>query len=254
MDLTPLPSFRLDGRRALVTGGGGGIGFAASSALSQAGAHVTVADIVQEGAERTAAALREHGGSAETLLLDVTDVEAVRSAVAAAAPFDILVNNAGTNRPAPMVDVKVEDFDHVMGLNVRAAFFVAQAVARRLIAAKRSGSIVNISSTMGHVGMPTRAVYSASKHAVEGFTKVMGIELAPYGIRVNTISPTFVETPMSKKFFANKAFYDEVVAKIKFGRLGRLEEVAAAIVFLASDASSLMTGTSMLLDGGWTAD
>ena len=254
MDLTPIPSFRLDGKRALVTGGGGGIGFAAASALSQAGAHVTVADIAKDGADQTVAALRARGGGAEALMLDVTDVEVVREAIAKAEPFDILVNNAGTNRPAPMVDVKVEDFDFVFGLNVRAAFFVAQSVARRLIAAKRPGSIINISSTMGHVGMHTRAVYSASKHAVEGFTKVMGIELAPYNIRVNSLCPTFVETPMSKKFFENKAFFNEVVAKIKFGRLGRLEEVAGAILFLASDASSLMTGSAMVLDGGWTAD
>jgi NAD(P)-dependent dehydrogenase (short-subunit alcohol dehydrogenase family) len=254
MDLTPIPTFRLDGKRALVTGGGGGIGFAAASALSQAGAHVTVADIAKEAADKTVAALREHGGSAETLVLDVTNVEAVRTAIGAAEPFDILFNNAGTNRPALMVDVKVEDFDLVIGLNVRAAFFVAQAVARRLIAAKKGGSIINTSSQMGHVGAARRSVYCASKHAVIGFTKSMGVELAPYGIRVNAISPTFLETPMTKPFFENKAFRDEVVSKIKFGRIGQLEEITGAILFLASDASSLMTGAALLIDGGWTAD
>lgn len=254
MELTATPSFRLDGKRALVTGGAGGLGLAAASALSQAGAHVTLADIAEGAVEEAAAAIRARGDAAEALVLDVTDIDAVRKAVAAAAPFDILFNNAGTNRPAMMVDVKVEDFDYVFALNVRATFFVAQAVARRMIEAKRPGSIINTSSTMGHVGMSSRAIYSATKHAVEGFTKVMAIELAPHNIRVNTIAPTFVETPMTRPFFENKAFRDMVLAKIKLGRFGQLEEIAGAVLFLASNASSLMTGTSLMLDGGWTAD
>ena len=187
-------------------------------------------------------------------MLDVRDVEAVQKAIAAQAPFDILVNNAGTNRPAPFVDVKVEDFDFVFGLNVRAAYFVAQAVARRLVEAKQPGSIINMSSQMGHVGGRTRTVYCATKHAMEGFTKAMAIELAPHNIRVNTLAPTFIETPMTRPFFQNKAFRDETLARIKLGRLGQLEELTGAIVFLASDASSLMTGTSLVLDGGWTAE
>jgi NAD(P)-dependent dehydrogenase (short-subunit alcohol dehydrogenase family) len=142
----------------------------------------------------------------------------------------------------------------VFSLNVRAAFFVAQAVARRLIEAKRPGSIINTSSQMGHVGAARRSVYCATKHAMEGFTKAMAVELAPHNIRVNTIAPTFLETPMTRPFFDNKAFRDEVLAKIKFGRIGQLEEITGAIVFLASDASSLMTGSSLVLDGGWTAD
>ena len=178
----------------------------------------------------------------------------MRAAIAKAAPLDILVNNAGTNRPALLVDVKVEDFDLIMGLNVRAAFFVAQAVAGRLIEAKRPGSIINISSQMGHVGAARRSVYCASKHAMEGFTKAMAIELAPHNIRVNSLGPTFLETPMTRPFFENKEFRDEVLAKIKLGRLGRLEELTGAIVFLASDASSLMTGSALVLDGGWTAE
>ena len=177
----------------------------------------------------------------------------MQNAVANAAPFDILVNNAGTNRPAPLMDVKVEDFDFVFDLNVRAAFFVAQAVARRLLDAKRSGSIINISSQMGHVGAARRTVYCAAKHAMEGFTKAMAIELAPHNIRVNSMGPTFLETPMTRPFFENKAFRDEVLAKIKLGRLGQLEDLTGAIVFLASDASSLMTGSALVIDGGWTA-
>ena len=254
VELAKTPSFRLDGKRALVTGGGRGIGLAAASALAQAGAHVTLAARTKADIEAAAQAIRERGDSAEALVLDVTDVEAVRRAIAAAEPFDVLVNNAGANRPAYLIDVKVEDFDDIFALNVRAAFFVAQAVARRLLEAKRPGSIINISSQMGHVGAARRTVYCASKHAMEGFTKAMAIELAPHNIRVNSLGPTFLETPMTRPFFENKAFRDEVLSKIKLGRLGQLDELTGAIIFLASDASSLMTGSALVIDGGWTAE
>jgi len=254
MELAATPSFRLDGRRALVTGGGRGIGLAAGSALAQAGAHVTLAARTKAEVEAAAAAIRARGDKAEPLVLDVTDLDAAKCAIAAAEPFDVLVNNAGTNRPAHLMDVTVEDFDLVMRLNVRAAFFMAQAVAGRLIEAKRPGSIINISSQMGHVGAARRSVYCASKHAMEGFTKAMAIELAPHNIRVNSLGPTFLETPMTRPFFENKAFRDEVLSKIKLGRLGQLDELTGAIIFLASDASSLMTGSALVLDGGWTAE
>ena len=254
MDLAKTPSFRLDGKRALVTGGGRGIGLTAGAALADAGAHVTLAARTRSEIEAAADAIRARGQKAGALPLDVTDVDAVRTAIERAEPFDILVNNAGTNRPATLMDVKVEDFDHVMGLNVRAAFFVAQAVARRLVDAKRPGSIINISSQMGHVGAARRSVYCASKHAMEGFTKAMAIELAPHNIRVNSLGPTFLETPMTRPFFEDKAFREEVLSKIKLGRLGQLDELTGAIVFLASDASSLMTGAALVLDGGWTAE
>jgi NAD(P)-dependent dehydrogenase (short-subunit alcohol dehydrogenase family) len=253
LDLARTPSFRLDGKRALVTGGGRGIGLAAASALAQAGAQVTLAARTQAEIAAAAQAIRERGDRADALPLDVTDLDAVRRTIAAAEPFDVLVNNAGTNRPALLMDVKVEDFDAIFALNVRAAFFMAQAVAGRLIAAKRAGSIINISSQMGHVGAARRSVYCASKHAMEGFTKAMAIELAPHNIRVNSLGPTFLETPMTRPFFENKAFRDEVLGKIKLGRLGQLDELTGAIVFLASDASSLMTGSALVLDGGWTA-
>src|SRR4249919_3252545 len=254
VELAALPSFRLDGKRALVTGGGRGIGLSAASALAAAGAHVTLAARTKSEIEDAVAAIRARGDKADALVLDVTDIEAVRNAIAQAEPFAILVNNAGMNRPAYLPDVKVEDFDAIFALNVRAAFFMAQAVARRLIEAKLPGSMINISSQMGHVGAARRTVYCASKHAMEGFTKAMAIELAPHNIRVNSLGPTFLETPMTRPFFENKAFRDEVLGKIKLGRLGQLDELTGAIVFLASDASSLMTGSALVLDGGWTAE
>jgi len=254
IDLTKTPSFRLDGRRALVTGAGRGIGLTAASALAEAGAHVTLAARTTQEIEAAVEAIRARGQKADALTLDVTDIDAVRKALAAREPYQVLVNNAGTNRPKLLADVTVEDFDAIMGLNVRAAFFMAQTVALRLIEAKLPGSIINISSQMGHVGAARRTVYCTSKHAMEGFTKAMAIELAPHNIRVNSLGPTFIETPMTKPFFENKAFRDEVLSKIKLGRLGQLEELTGAIVFLASDASSLMTGSALVLDGGWTAE
>jgi len=254
IDLTKTTSFRLDGRRALVTGGGRGIGLTAASALADAGAHVTLVARTETEIEEAAAAIRAQGQQADALALDVTDIDAVRKALTARAPYQILVNNAGINRPKMLPDVTVDDFDAIFDLNVRAAFFMAQTVALRLVEAKLPGSVINISSQMGHVGAARRTVYCASKHAMEGFTKAMAIELAPHNVRVNSLGPTFLETPMTRPFFENKEFRDEVLSKIKLGRLGQLEELTGAIVFLASDASSLMTGAALKLDGGWTAE
>jgi NAD(P)-dependent dehydrogenase (short-subunit alcohol dehydrogenase family) len=248
------PSFRLDGRRALVTGAGRGIGAAVAAALAEAGAHVTLCARTTSEIEQGAIALRDAGYAADSLTLDVTDVAVFAKAIAATEPYSIFVNNAGTNRPNPFTEIPVQDYDHVMGLNVRAAFFAAQAVARQMIAAEVKGSIINMSSQMGHVGGVNRSLYCTSKWAMEGFSKAMAIDLAPHGIRVNTLAPTFIETPMTKPFFENAAFKQSVLSKIKLGRLGTVEDLMGAVVFLASDASALMTGTSLIVDGGWTAD
>jgi NAD(P)-dependent dehydrogenase (short-subunit alcohol dehydrogenase family) len=252
--LPTTPSLRLDGRNALVTGAGRGIGAAAATALAEAGARVTLCARTASEIEELAAALRDRGFAAQPLPLDVTDIDGFRAAIDAAEPFNIFVNNAGTNRPNLFVDVPIADFDLVMNLNVRAAYFAAQAVTRRLIAARKGGSIINISSQMGHVGAANRSLYCASKWAMEGFSKAMAVELGQYGIRVNTLCPTFIETPMTRPFLENAAFKESVLSKIKLGRLGTVEDLMGAVVFLSSDASSLMTGSSLVIDGGWTAD
>lgn len=254
MALPVTPSFRLDGRSALVTGAGRGIGLAAAAALAQAGARVTLCARSNDDLEKAAARIRDEGGLADTLCLDVTDVEAVSAALESRPGFDILVNNAGTNRPCAFQDVTVQDFDAVIGINLRAAFFVAQAAARGMIREGRKGSIIQMSSQMGHVGGARRSVYCASKAALEGLSKAMAIDLAPHGIRVNTIAPTFIVTPMTESFFADDKFRADVLSKIKLGRLGTVEDLMGAIVFLGSDAASLMTGASLKVDGGWTAE
>jgi NAD(P)-dependent dehydrogenase (short-subunit alcohol dehydrogenase family) len=204
--------------------------------------------------EAAAEAIRAAGGTADTLVLDVADVPAVQAAIAARPAYHAFVNNAGTNRPARFEDVAPEDFDAVMALNLRGCFFAAQAVVRRMIAEGVRGSIINMSSQMGHVGGPNRGVYCASKWAMEGWTKAMAIDLAPHGIRANTIGPTFIETPLTRPFFEKPEFRDWVLSKIKLGRLGQVQDLMGAVVFLASDASALMTGSAMLVDGGWTAE
>jgi NAD(P)-dependent dehydrogenase (short-subunit alcohol dehydrogenase family) len=252
--LPKTPSFRLDGRRAFVSGAGRGIGMGAASALASAGAHVTLAARTRDDVETAAAALRAQGLSADVLAIDVTDIDGFRAAIAAREAYDVFVNNAGTNRPKPLLDVTADDFDAVMNLNVRAAYFAAQAIARKMVASGVRGSIINMSSQMGHVGAPSRTLYCASKWAMEGFSKAMALDLAASGIRVNTLCPTFIETPLTKPYLENEAFRAGVLSKIKLGRLGQVEDVMGAIVFLASDASALMTGSSLMIDGGWTAD
>lgn len=253
-DAYPLmPSFRLDGKRALVAGAGRGIGAACALALAQAGATVTLVARTSRELALVSEAIAQRGGKAEMQVLDVTQSAAVTRFVDQAGPFDILVNSAGTNRPALITDTPDEDLDAVFTLNVKAAFYLAREVARGLMAARRGGSIITISSQMGHVGGPRRTLYCATKHAVEGLTKALAWELGPHGIRVNTLCPTFIETAMTAPMFRDAAFRDWVISRIALGRLGRLEEVMGAAVFLASDASSLVTGSALMVDGGWTA-
>lgn len=254
MTLPLTPSFRLDGQRALVAGASSGIGRACAAALAQAGADVVLVARRAEELAALAAEIGAAGGRARALPLDVTDIAATEAAVAAHGPFDVLVNSAGLARHAPALDTRPEDYDAVFALNVRAAYFLARAVARGLIAAGRPGSIIQISSQMGHVGGPDRAVYAATKHAVEGMTKAMAIEWGPKGIRVNTLCPTFIRTPLAEQTLANPARRDWILSKIKLGRLGEVEDLMGPVVFLASDASRLMTGAALLIDGGWTAE
>jgi NAD(P)-dependent dehydrogenase (short-subunit alcohol dehydrogenase family) len=253
MKLPAVPSFRLDGRRALVTGAGRGIGLAIAAALADAGAHVTLAARTRSEIDSAAAAIREAGGKADSVVLDVTDAEAVRTLFARTEPFRILVNNAGINRPNLIVDTPDADLDAVIDLNVKAAWRVAREWSRSMLAARIPGSLINVSSQMGHVGGPKRTVYCASKHAVEGFTKALAWELGPSGIRVNSVCPTFIVTDMTRAMLDDPAFNNAVLSKIALGRVGQPEDISGAVVFLASDASAMVTGSALMVDGGWTA-
>lgn len=251
MTLPITPSLSLDGRRAIVTGAGRGIGLAAAAALGQAGADVTLVSRTASEVEEAAAMI---GPTATAAVLDVSDIMAVKAFFAARPAFNILVNNAGTNRPKPMWDVSEEDYHAVYDLNVKSAFFVAQACVHKMIAETAQGSLIHMGSQMGHVGGPNRSLYCGSKWALEGMNKAFALDLASHGIRSNTIAPTFIETPLTKPYFDDLAFKAHVLSKIKLGRVGQVEDVMGAILFLASDASALMTGTSLVIDGGWTAD
>ncbi len=253
MKLPQTPSMRLDGRRALVTGASRGIGLGAACALAAAGAHVVLTARSVDELNEVCAAMTEAGYSCEPLVLDVTDTAKVGTALGALEPFDILINNAGANRPGPMSAMTEEDFDTVMDVNVRAAYFVAQNVVRRMIAKGAGGCIINTSSQMGHVGGIDRTVYCASKFAIEGLTKALAIEVGEHAIRVNSVCPTFIATPFTARTLADPERVAWITSKIKLGRIGEIEDVMGAYVFLSSDAASLITGTSLLIDGGWTA-
>lgn len=251
MSLPVTPSFRLDGKRALVTGASSGIGMAAAVALAGAGAEVVM---VARRATELETVAQQIGPLARTRALDITDLAATAELVAAEGPFDVLVNSAGLARHSQAIDTRPEDFDAAMGLNLRAAYFLTREVAKGLIAAGKPGSLINISSQMGLVGGPDRAVYAASKHALEGMTKAMAIEWGPHGIRVNTLCPTFIRTPLGEQTLLNPERRAWIESKIKLGRVGEVEDLMGPVVFLASDASALMTGTHLLIDGGWTAE
>jgi len=254
MVLPRTPSFRLDGRRALITGGTRGIGLGAAVALAEAGAAVTIAARTVEDVETVVTQLDAAGFAAEGVALDITDSAAVKTFIDDVDPFQVLVNSAGTARHSAFADITPANYQAVMDLNLAAALFVSQAVVARLVDAGLPGSIIHVSSQMGHVGGPNRAVYSASKFALEGLSKAMALELGPKSIRVNTVCPTFIETELTAKGLSDPAFRNWVLSKIKLGRLGRVEDIMGPIVFLASDAAALVTGASLLVDGGWTAE
>tara|TARA_R110002096_G_scaffold208435_3_gene394983 strand:- start:448 stop:1212 length:765 start_codon:yes stop_codon:yes gene_type:complete len=254
MTLPRTPSFRLDGRRALVAGASCGIGAACAVALAEAGAEVTIAARRADRLDALAAQMSAAGMVVQTLAIDVSDTAVTEAAVAQNGPFDVLVNSAGTARHSPATDTTSADFDAVCELNFKGAYFLTRAVANGLIAAGKPGSLINISSQMAHVGGIDRAVYAATKHAVEGFTKSMAIEWGAHGIRVNTICPTFIRTALTAVTFADPDRRTWIEEKIKLGRVGEVEDIMGGVLYLACDASSLVTGTSLLIDGGWTAD
>jgi NAD(P)-dependent dehydrogenase (short-subunit alcohol dehydrogenase family) len=250
-----LPSFRLDGKTALVTGAGTGIGAAIAIGLAEVGADVFLVGRTQSSLEETAATIAKRGGRARVVVCDITDSPAIRSVISALPRLDVLINNAGTNFPEPFTEVSDEHLDTMLDLNVRAAFVVAQAAARKMLedANPIDAAIINVSSQMGHVGSPNRTVYCMTKHALEGLTKAMAVELAPRKIRVNSIGPTFTDTPLVRRVVDTPEKRDFVMSKIPMGKLARLEDIMAAAVFLASPAAAMITGTHLIVDGGWTA-
>jgi NAD(P)-dependent dehydrogenase (short-subunit alcohol dehydrogenase family) len=223
-------------------------------ALAEAGAHVIIMARRREQLDEVATAMMAAGHSVEVMVGDIVDVEAMAAAIESLRPLDIFVNSAGLARHTPVVDTNPADFDAVMNINMRGAYFAAQAVAKSMIADGRAGSIITISSQMAVVGGVDRAVYCGSKHAVEGFTKAMAIEFGPHRIRVNTICPTFIRTPLTEQTFSRPERVRWIEEKIKLGRVGEVEDIMGGVTFLASDAAALITGTALLIDGGWTAD
>ena len=253
MDYPKTPSFNLDGKRSLITGAGRGIGMGASIALAQAGSEIVMVARTEEQLISLNDHIKSLGLKSSYKSLDVTNDKKLEEFINNEKPFDILVNNAGTNIPSSLVDTKIDDFDYVMSLNVKSVINLTKHVVTKMLDKNIRGSIINVSSQMGHVGGPNRTTYCSSKFAIEGFTKSLSIELAPKGIRVNSICPTFIKTPMTEPFLKDDKFKDQVISMIPIGRLGEIEDLMGPFVFLASEASSLMTGSSLLVDGGWTA-
>jgi NAD(P)-dependent dehydrogenase (short-subunit alcohol dehydrogenase family) len=244
---------RLDGRLAVVTGAATGIGFACAQGLASRGCQVVLVGRTARTLEDAKSLLRSHGLEVTTSVCDVCDLDAFASLIHGLKKLEILVNNAGGNRPAPFLEVTRSDFDHLFELNVRSVFFASQAALQKMILLGSKGCIINMSSQMAHVGSPGRTVYCSTKHAIEGFTKALALEAAPFGVRVNSVAPTFVRTPMTERYFADEQFAEFVHSRIPLGRCATAEDVADAVCFLASDAASSITGTSLRVDGGWTA-
>jgi len=253
MTLPTTPSFSLHSKVALVTAASKGIGRAAAIALAAQGAHVICVSRGKQALDEVCAEIKSLGQTAEGLVADMTSMKDIVDKIGILPKVDILVNNAGTNIPEPFIDVSEQNFDQLVQLNIKGCFFVAQQVAAKMLANKQGGSIINMSSQMGHIGAAQRTVYCMTKHAIEGLTKAMAVELAPNGIRVNSICPTFIKTPMTELFFDSEAFQKETLTKIPLGHVGDVEDIMGAIIYLASGASRLVTGSSHKVDGGWTA-
>lgn len=244
---------RLDGRTALVTGASQGIGLACAQRLARNGSEIILVSRNPKTLNEARSALQTEEAKVRAEVCDVSDHKALGSLINSLSRLDILVNNAGGNRPMPFLEIAQEDFDWLIDLNVRSVFFASQAAMRKMIETRVKGSIINMSSQMGHVGLPKRTVYCLTKHAIEGFTKALALEAAPFGIRVNAVAPTFVLTPMTGGYFADPEFSEFVRSRIPLGRYATPEDVADAVAFLASDAAASITGTSLRVDGGWTA-
>ena len=247
------PSMRLDGLVAAVTGAGRGLGRGCAIALAEAGADVVLVSRTSGELEQVASEIRSLSKRATPIVCDVTDAQQVAKQIGGLERIEVLVNNAGMNIPQPFLEVSEANLDQVLTLNAKGAFLVAPAAARSMVANGTGGCIINMSSQMGHVGAAGRTVYCMTKHALEGLTKAMAVELAPHRIRVNAIGPTFIETPMTKLFFENEDFKEDVISRIPLGQIGQIEDIVGAVVFLASPAAALITGASLLIDGGWTA-
>ena len=249
-----LQKINLKKKYALVTGAGKGLGRACSIALAEAGATIIALSRTQSDLNKLEKDIKKINGKIIKIECDVMDYQDLKEKLNKIKIIDILVNNAGTNIPEPFENIKQSSMNYLVDLNLKAAFNVAQLVVKKMLKnKKRSGSIINMSSQLGHVGLIGRNVYNMTKFGIEGLTKGMGVELAKKNIRVNSVAPTFVETPMVKKFFKNNKFKKLVLGKIPMGKVATESDIATTVCFLASSASSMITGTSIIIDGGWTA-
>ena len=252
-----LKKYNLKNKYALVTGAGKGLGKACAVALAEAGSNLIIISRTQKDLSAVSKLIKKFKVKCKAYVCDVTNYQEVKDIINAQNRIDILVNNAGTNIPEHFLKVKTENMEHLVKINTVAAFNVAQLTSLKMLKTKNrkkiGGSIINMSSQMGHISGPKRSVYSMNKFGLEGLTKGMALELAPFNIRVNTVCPTFVVTPMTKKFLKDKKFKKNMLDNIALGRFAELSEIASSVVFMASDAASMITGTSLLVDGGWTA-
>jgi len=252
-----LKKYNLKNKTAIVTGAGKGIGRACAIALAEAGSNLVIISRTKKDLDEVSRVIKKLKVKCKSYVCDITNYNQIKDIINKQSKIDILVNNAGNNIPEHFTKVKTKNMEYLVKINTIATFNLAQLCALKMLKSKNrkkiGGAIVNMSSQMGHVGGPIRSVYNMTKFGLEGLTKGMSIDLAKYNIRVNTVCPTFVVTPMTKKFFKDKKFIKEVLGNIPLGRFAELSDVATAVVYLASDAASMITGTSLLVDGGWTA-